>query len=144
MIKELSPEEFNERLLPIFEDVHSQIENYYAGNFNPGFFFPTWRGYMRSGIARTWEQGPGDAVIGVIFHHNTFTGRPSALVSFWFKRRGAPSALPLLEVAEVVAREKNCGSLHSAAFAELNGGPMEDKYIRLGFEESETIFRKIL
>lgn len=144
MIKELTPDEFTDRLLPIFKDVHSQIDNYYAGDFNPGFFFPVWQNYMKIGIARTWEQGPGDAVIGVIFHKNTFTKSSSALVHFWFKRKDAPSALPLLEVAEKAAREENCVSLQSAAYAELNGDSMEEKYKKLGFEISETIFRKVL
>lgn len=141
-VRELSPEEFNERLMPIFLSVGARF-SYPGGDFNPGYFFPHWRKLMSLGVARTWEM-PGDAVLGALFAENTFTGKKNGLVHFWFKRDGAPSALPLLSEAIEAARGEGCILFHSASYRDLHGEKMDCKYYRLGFEESERIFRKIL
>ena len=106
MVKELKPEEFDEHLMPIFESVAKRV-HYAGGEFNPGHFFPHWRKLMELKIARTWEMS-GDAVLGAVFVLHTFTGLPTGLVSFWFKREGASNAEPLMEAAKTAARGFGC------------------------------------
>lgn len=142
LVRELSPDEFNEHLMPIFTDIEARIP-YPGGAFNPEHFFSTWRQYMRLGLARTWEM-PGDAVLGATFTENTFSGKKTALVHFWFKRTGAPSAMPLLDQAIEAARDEGCVLFHSSAYRQSEGEKMDCKYYRLGFDESERIFRKVL
>lgn len=143
MVKELTPDEFTDRLLPIFRDVESRA-TYPGGDFNPEHFFSTWQNLMKLKVARTWEQGPGDAVLGAIFSPNLFVKNPNALVSFWFKKIGAPSALPVMEACITAAREAGCKLIYSAAYHGLNFSKTAGKYQHLGFEESEVIFRKLL
>lgn len=143
MVKELTPDEFTDRLLPIFRDVESRV-SYPGGDFNPEHFFSTWQNLMRLKVARTWEQGPGDAVLGAIFSPNLFVKNPNALVSFWFKKIGAPSALPVMEACIVAAREAGCSLIYSAAYGGLSPTTTETRYRGLGFEQSEIIFRKRL
>lgn len=139
-VRELTPEEFTDRLEPIFRDVESRV-TCPSWSFEPGYFFPNWRQLMKLKVARTWEM-PGNAVLGAIFSNDTFTGTSNAYVHFWFKRTGAPSAQPLLDVAESAARAAGCKFLHSATFAGSNS--LERKYCRQRFEKTETVFRKAL
>lgn len=143
MVKELTPEEFNERLLPIFRDVQKRFV-YPGGEFNPDHFFSTWRNLMQIKVARTWEQGPGDAVLGAIFSPNLFVKNPNALVSFWFKRDNAPSAIPVMKTCINAARDAGCKLLYSAAYHGLNAKGVGHSYRQLGFEASEEIFRLLL
>ncbi len=140
MIRELTPEQFTDRLLPIFTDVQARVN--YPGEFKPGYFFPHWRRMMELGVARVWEQGPGDAVLGAIFCPNTFTGEKTALVHFWFKRTNAPDATPLLDEATKTAKANGCKFIFSAAYGA--SGSLMVKYRFMGFEPSEAIFRKSL
>ena len=140
-VRELTADEFNERLMPIFRDVEPHLR-YPGGHFNPDFFFPHWRRLMQLGVARSWEQGSGDAVLGAVFTENTFTGKKIGLVHFWFKRDGAPNAEPLMEIAEKAAREIGCILFHSSESRDSR--PMGKKYLRLGFEPSEVVYRKVL
>lgn len=143
MVKELTPEEFNERLLPIFRDVQKRFV-YPGGEFNPEHFFSTWQNLMRLKVARTWEQGPGDAVLGAIFSPNIFVKNPNALVSFWFKRDGAPSAVPVMKTCIEAARGVGCKLVYSSAYHGLDSERVASSYLKLGFEKSEDIFRLIL
>lgn len=139
-VRELKPDEFTERLMPIFDSVVARVP--YPGEFiNPGYFFPHWRNLMQLGIARTWEM-PGDAVLGAVFAPHTFNGEKVGLINFWFKREGAPSAKPLMDVAKKVSKESGCKLLFSSEFAASN--VMEPFYRGEGFEKSETVFRKVL
>lgn len=140
MVKELKPEEFDEHLMPIFESVAKRV-HYAGGEFNPGHFFPHWRKLMELNIARTWEM-PGDAVLSAVFVKHTFTGEMTGLISFWFKRAGAPNAEPLIEAAKAAGKELGCRILNSSEHCDSN--PMEAKYNRMGFHLAEKVFRILL
>jgi hypothetical protein len=99
---------------------------------------------MKVKVARTWEQGPGNAVLGAIFTPNMFVKNPNALVTFWYKRDNAPSAMPLLKVAIKEARKAGCKLLYSAIYHGLTPERVKVAHYRLGFEDSETVLRKVL
>jgi hypothetical protein len=143
MVKELAPEEFNERLLPIFRDVERKF-SYPGGKFDPEYFFPTWQNLMKIKVARTWEQGSGDAVLGAIFAPNIFVKNENALVTFWYKRDAAPTGIPVFKHAIKEARKAGCKLLYSAVYHGLTPPRVKEALYRLGFEDSETVLRKRL
>lgn len=146
MVKELTAEEFTERLLPIFQHVRDNFKHRkefsVPGELQPKEFFERWQSYMRLGIARTWEI-PG-AVLGAVFIQCMFTGVSMAMIVFWDSAGKTKEALQLLSECEKKAKEFGCESLHVSALNNLESDKMKHLYRRKGFKESETYFTKNL
>lgn len=139
--RELLPEEFTERLRPIFEHVRAEE----SLSFAPEHFFPTWQGYMRIGLARTWET-PG-AVLGALFTRDLFVGYPTALVVFWFalpEVRHTPATGELFKTFEHAAWMAGCFDIQSSSQVDLEPERREAGYLKHGFTKVETVFQKIL
>jgi len=142
-VVELRPEEFTDRLLPIFMSVAMRLNaEGYPVIPSPAYFFPHWRKLMEMGLARTWEI-PG-AVAGVLFVPNMFTAEPEALICFWFSLPDTSGTIELLKAVEAAAKESHCLNLRSAAFGVLRGSAMERLYKSLGFKCVETGWSKKL
>lgn len=139
--RELLPEEFTDRLRPIFE--HVRAEESLA--FSPAQFFLTWPAYMRLGIARTWETH--GAVLGALFTRDLFADYPTALVVFWFalpEVRHTPATRELFQTFERAAKLAGCYDIQSSSQVDLEPERREAGYLKHGFTKAETVFQKIL
>lgn len=139
-ISELTPSEFNESLLPIFEAVHSEVRD---SKFSPEHFFPTWQAFMRADIARTWFA-PG-VVLGATFTPCVFSRDVQAHVVFWFSLpevRGTGIAGKVFEAFEAAAISSGAKAIYGAAYRGLNYEKRVAGYEKCGFEQIESTFRK--
>lgn len=146
MIQELTPDEFNSSLLPIFERVHDQFiqrkGHRVPGEFNRAHFFEQWQNYMRLGIGRVWKTD--GAVLGAVFVKNDFSGDGSAIVSFWDADGRGRGTQELLNECEKAAKENGCTQLFISALNNEQSDKLKRFYRMKGFKESETVFSKIL
>src|SRR5688572_14723631 len=114
--KELLPEEFNDRLLPIFQSVLRE-----GGlRFNPESFFKKWQDYMTWKIARTWEAD--GCVLGAMFTKDLFGDQLRAQVVFWFslpRVRGLGGTREVFRTFEKAAKAAGCVDIQSAAHEAL-------------------------
>lgn len=139
--KELKPEEFTDRLSPIF--VHIAKES--GLPFDVPGIIARWREWMTMGFARTWEV-PG-AVLGALFTHDIFTNRLRAAVVFWFSlpsARGTGVTKAVFKAFEEAARKAGCVDVQSAAHESLAPMRRQGGYFKNGFRKTESIFTKTL
>lgn len=139
--RELKPEDFTERLSPIF--VHIAKES--GLPFDVPHIVARWREWMKMGFARTWEI-PG-AVLGALFTHDLFTNRLRAMVVFWFSLpevRHSAATGSLFKAFEAAARTAGCVDIQSAAHQLVDPLRREHGYLKHGFQLTETVFTKTL
>lgn len=141
MVTELKPEQFDERLEPIFRSVESRLPEHLRGR-KAEYFFPTWREFMKRGFARAW-QVPG-AVLGMLITPDIFSGMTVAHVPFWFALPGSWHSMSLLYAAEKAAKEEGCLRLSIAAYSGLDDARLGRIYFHQGYDKTESTFQKEL
>lgn len=141
MVTELKPENFTERLEPIFRSVESRLPEKLRGR-NLTYFWPQWRNLMKLGVARTWEIE--NAVLGCLFTPDIFSGAPQASVVFWFSTPGTKGTRELLDAAEHAAQAAGCKRISIAAYGALEGDRIAELYRAFGYAETEKVFQKEL
>lgn len=139
--RELNPEQFTERLEPIFRSVEARLPEHLRGRKSE-YFFPHWRHLMELKVARTWEI-PG-AVLGMLTTPDIFSGVSVAYVPFWFALPGTRHALELLTAAEEAAKQAGCLRLGIAAFRGLEDERLSRVYFHRGYDQTESTFQKEL
>lgn len=141
MLREVAPDEFDDRLSPIFEHISKE-----AGTpFNGRVLFPMWREMMKAKMARTWEDD--GCVLGALFVPDLFNGRKRGLVYFWFSlpsARGTGRPIRLLEAFEKAAVEEKCEIISISSHAALKTRKTARIYAHRGYKVSETVFSKNL
>jgi hypothetical protein len=141
MVIKLKPDEFTERLEPIFRSVESRLPEHLRHR-KAEYFFPEWRRLMSLGFAHTWEIP--DAVLGCLITPDIFSGTPVGLVPFWFSLPGTPGTGKLLRRAELEARELGCARLSIASYDLLDGERIAAIYQGMRYLRTEQIFQKEL
>jgi|SRR5712664_1976629 len=142
-VKELRPENFTERLEPIFRHIEKEINE--PGRLNSAHFFPCWRRLMELGVARTWETE--GAVLGAIYSPDPFSGKTRAHVCFWFslpEARGTGETMNLLITFEQASKKAGCTVISSSASMKVNPGKLSRIYLHRGYFLSEQIYSKDL
>lgn len=146
VVKELSPAEFDDRWIPMFERVKSffmQRTDYTVpGDIDIRLFITKWRGLMETGLAHTWAV-PG-AAIGAMFVPNIFTGDRTAVVVFWDSEGSTRGATNLLTAVEQRAKQLGCTQLQISALNNAQSKVLERFYRIRGFKRSETIFSLVM
>lgn len=136
------PSEFDSHLLPIFvrvlkEAVPGTLE------LNLSHFLSTWQSWMTLGIARTWEV-PG-AVLGALFTHDVYSGKPRALLMFWLSdlpARVAGRTIALLDQFECAGKEFGATRISVAQHRFVSPEKLAKVYLKRGYQVSELIFSK--
>lgn len=141
MPTELKPDEFTERLTPIFESVRLRLPAHLQQR-DLGYFFPQWRKLMGMKLARTWEIP--DAVLGALFTRDIFSGTPVAHVVFFFSLPGTKGTMGLLKAAEIAAKESGCPRISTTAYGALEGERIAEIYHAFGWAMTEKVFYKEL
>jgi GNAT superfamily N-acetyltransferase len=142
-VKELKPENFTERLEPIFQHISEEIGE--PDRLNSKHFFPQWRRMMELGVARVWETE--GAVLGAIFVPELYSGKPRAYCHFWFAlpaARGTGRPLELMRAFLAAAKEAGCAEVFSSSHVRSNPEHMFRIYQNEGFSLSEHVFCKKL
>jgi hypothetical protein len=139
MVLELKPDEFNERLLPIFEQTAHEVGK--PERLVPSYFFPNWRNLMTSGIARTWELN--GVILGALFYPDIYGGKKHASVMFFTSLpevRGLGRAISVFDEFEKSAEGMQKSS---AAYMALVPERLRKLYRSRGYELTEEIWSKL-
>jgi hypothetical protein len=138
MVTELKPEEFNERLLPIFEHTAKEVGK--PERLVPSYFFPNWRNLMASGIARTWEAK--DVILGALFYPDVYGGKKHASVMFFTALPSARGIGRAIRVFDTFDKAADGMQKSSAAYMALIPERMRKLYRSRGYELTEEIWTK--
>lgn len=98
---------------------------------------------MKTGIARTWEVS--GAVLGALFTHDLYSGKPRALLMFWLSdipARVAGRPIALLNEFERAAKDFGAKRISVAQHRFVSPEKLAKVYAKRGYQVSELIFSK--